>query len=74
VAFAIGRAIGPAVVRNQIRRRLRVLLVETALPPGSYLIGARPAIAGRSFAELRRDVISLRSSIALTVEDRTSTR
>lgn len=60
IAFAIGRAVGPAVVRNRLRRRLRALAAEHAradavvplLPHGSLLIGARPAAAERSFEEL----------------------
>jgi len=64
VAFAIGRAIGPAVVRNQARRRLRALLqADASWPPGWYLIGARPAITERSFDAIQRDLRSLRTSI-----------
>jgi len=63
VAFAIGRAVGPAVVRNRARRRLRALLVEQQWPPGRYLIGARPAIAERTFDALRQDVAALRRSV-----------
>lgn len=63
VAFAIGRAIGPAVVRNLARRRLRALLVEQQWPPGWYLIGAKPAINEHTFDALRQDVIALRRSV-----------
>ncbi len=95
VAFAIGRAVGPAVVRNQVRRRLRVLLAaaheptdptdptdltdltdpgpahptgpdrsrSSALPPGWYLVGGRPAVAARSFPELSSDVEALIASV-----------
>jgi ribonuclease P protein component len=59
VAFALGRTLGPAVARNRVRRRLRVLLSCAALPPGLYLIGAQPAAAERSFAELQFDVTTL---------------
>ncbi len=68
VAFAIGRAVGPAVVRNQLRRRLRVLLASTAstgaLPSGWYLVGARPDAAARSWDQLNSDVAALAASIA----------
>ncbi|CAN5648935.1 hypothetical protein BH20ACT1_BH20ACT1_04400 [soil metagenome] len=55
VAYAIRRAVGPAVVRNRIRRRLRALVAEHAgeLVPGAYLIGVSPAAANVSFATLR---------------------
>jgi ribonuclease P protein component len=56
VAFAIGRAIGTAVVRNRLRRRLRRLFVEHVfdLRPGTYLIGAAPAAADLDYGDLRR--------------------
>jgi ribonuclease P protein component len=68
VAFAIGRAVGPAVTRNLVRRRLRQLLAAAALPPGWYLIGARPEAAGRSFDELAADVDRLIRSITRSME------
>ena len=50
------------MVRNRVRRRLRALLVAEAsrqpLAPGYYLVGARPAAAGASFAELGADLTS----------------
>ena len=62
VAYAIGRPVGGAVVRNRVRRRLRALLVAEAsrqpLAPGYYLVGARPGAAGASFAELGADLTS----------------
>jgi ribonuclease P protein component len=49
VAFAIGRRVGPAVVRNRLRRRLRdevgVLVRAGQVPAGAYLIGLTPAAA-----------------------------
>jgi ribonuclease P protein component len=65
VAYAIGRTVGPAVTRNRLRRRLRALLAmqEPRLPAGLYLIGATPAAAGRSFAELALDLDRLLSRI-----------
>lgn len=52
MAYAIGRAVGPAVVRNRLRRRLRAAVRTSSLPPGYYLIGARPTAADRSFEEV----------------------
>jgi ribonuclease P protein component len=59
VAFAIGRAVGPAVVRNRLRRQLRALLRERSLVPGYYLVGATPAAAGSSFSLLSSTVDDL---------------
>lgn len=55
VAYAISRTVGPAVVRNRIRRRLRAVVAERAtdLVPGDYLIGVSPSAARVSFATLR---------------------
>lgn len=48
VAFAIGRPVGPAVVRNRLRRQLRAQLRALAgagsLPAGLYLVGVRPGV------------------------------
>jgi RNase P protein component len=63
VAYALGRAIGPAVVRNRLRRRLRVMLVDSSLPPGLYLIGAQAGAARRSSSELAFDLDRLVASV-----------
>lgn len=64
VAFALGRAVGPAVTRNLIRRRLRALLNEQiTLPPGIYLVGAQPTAANSTFAELQGDLMALAHKI-----------
>src|SRR3954468_11507191 len=56
LAFAIGRRVGPAVVRNRLRRRLRSLFTELGpdLPPGTFLVGAAPGAATLEYGELRR--------------------
>lgn len=66
VAFSIGRALGPAVVRNRVRRRLRAMLrqgssatADMKLPPGCYLFGAAPAAGSRSYVELEFDLRQL---------------
>lgn len=63
VAFALGRALGTAVVRNRVRRRLRAMLQQAAsagqLPPGMYLFGAVPDAAARSSIELQFDLDQL---------------
>lgn len=61
VAFAVGRPIGSAVVRNRVRRRLRAIARELAatpggLPPGAYLIRVGPAAATMDYPGLRASV------------------
>ncbi len=61
VAFAIGRRVGAAVVRNRVRRRLRSILRELAvepgqLPSGAYLISVQPRAVTSTFAQLQHDV------------------
>ena len=55
VGFVVGRAVGPAVVRNRVRRRLRHLVAArlTRLPAGAeVVIRAHPGAAMLSSAEL----------------------
>ena len=63
MAFAIGRAMGTAVVRNRLRRRLRALLHELAatgqLAPGWLLIGAHPSAIELTYDELRAELTRL---------------
>jgi ribonuclease P protein component len=63
VAFAIGRAYGPAVTRNRLRRRLRAILAEIdrrePLPVGAWLIGARPSAGELTFGALTTEMSSL---------------
>ena len=59
VAYTVGRRVGSAVVRNRLRRRLRMLIRESApmLRPGAYLIGAGPAAVQLSYGDLRRTLV-----------------
>lgn len=63
VAFAIGRAVGSAVRRNRLRRRLRAVLTNCDVPPGLYLIGARVPACEQTFDDLERTVHSLLGKI-----------
>ena len=59
--FVVSKAVGNAVVRNRVRRRLRHLVRPhlAALPAGAQLVGrALPASASASFATLEADLAS----------------
>jgi ribonuclease P protein component len=67
VAFAIGRALGPAVRRNRLRRRLRaavrLVAAELQLQRGWLLIGARPAASKHTFDSLRCELTKLLENV-----------
>jgi ribonuclease P protein component len=55
VGFVVGRGVGPAVVRNRVRRRLRHLVRArlTRLPAGAaVVVRAHPVTARMSSAQL----------------------
>lgn len=58
VAFAIGRKIGGAVVRNRVRRRLRAICGELSgeLASGAYLFSVSLGAVTLSYGELKADV------------------
>jgi ribonuclease P protein component len=72
LAYALGRKLGPAVVRNRVRRRLRAAAHELAasppgLAPGAYLVTVSPRAAEAPYTTLRDD---LAAACAATVADR----
>jgi ribonuclease P protein component len=59
VGFITNKAVGNAVVRNQVRRRLRHVMAQrlSALPAGALVVvRATPAAAGASSAALGADL------------------
>lgn len=59
VGFVVSKAVGPAVTRNLVKRRLRHLARErlTSLPGSAVLVvRALPAAAEASYAVLARDL------------------
>jgi len=59
VAYTVGRKVGTAVVRNQVKRRIRTIVREAAprLRPGAYLIGVSPVTASTPYSDLRVHVL-----------------
>lgn len=61
VGFVVSRAVGGAVVRNRVRRRLRGVVVEhrSALPQGmDVVVRALPAAADADYPDLAEALIS----------------
>ncbi|MFG3554098.1 ribonuclease P protein component [Micromonospora sp. NPDC047557] len=72
--FVVSKAVGNAVVRNKVRRRLRALVRERlgALPAGSTLVvRALPAAAEASYPRLAADLDSA-IAVARTPRERRS--
>ena len=62
VGFVVSKAVGPAVIRNRVKRRLRHLARErlTSLPGSAVLVvRALPAAADASYDDLGRDLDSV---------------
>jgi ribonuclease P protein component len=53
LAFAIGKGVGPAVVRNRLRRQVRAHARGLDLPAGAYLVNLAPPAARLTGPELR---------------------
>lgn len=66
VAYAVGRTVGPAVVRNRARRRLRAVVAGLAaeLDPGAYLVAAGPATASLHPEEMTTHVSTALAALA----------
>ena len=61
VGFVVSKAVGGAVVRNRVKRRLRAMLAARVgdFPDGArVVVRALPASAGVTFEELERDLSS----------------
>jgi ribonuclease P protein component len=57
--FAVSRAVGGAVVRNRVKRRLRAIMADVlpSLPLGTrVVVRALPAAAAANFGSLDADV------------------
>jgi ribonuclease P protein component len=68
--FSVSRRVGKAVVRNQVKRRLREILRSAPLEPGWDIIFiVRPKAAGASLASLEKSVQGLLSQARLLARE-----
>lgn len=66
VGFAVSKAVGGAVVRNRVRRRLRAIIASelASLPTGArVVVRALPAAAAAPFSVLACDVHSALATV-----------
>jgi ribonuclease P protein component len=68
VAFAIGRPVGPAVERNRLRRRLRVIVRQHDFAPGFWLIGARASAVELTFDQLQVKMLDLATAVSTSLD------
>jgi ribonuclease P protein component len=71
VGFVVSKAVGPAVVRNLVKRRLRHLARERtdSLPPrGMLVVRALPAAADTSYDELARELDRCLSKLGVAAD------
>jgi ribonuclease P protein component len=67
VAYAVGRRVGGAVVRNRVRRRLRAAIREheALLAPGAaYLVSVGPEAAALPYRELDAHLVAALEAVA----------
>jgi len=68
--FIVSKRVGKAVVRNRVKRRLREIMCQTALRPGSdIIVSARPEAAQAGFGELKAVVLKLLAQASLVMQD-----
>lgn len=68
MAYAIARAVGPAVTRNRLRRRLRAASTDLwstgQLGPGWWLIGVQPSATELTYDQLATQLREITSTAA----------
>lgn len=58
--FVVSKAVGGAVIRNQVKRRLRAVVSTTDLEPGvDLVVRAAPSCSGATFAQLEAELRNL---------------
>ena len=60
LGLSVSKAVGNAVARNRVKRRLREIVRGAGVPPGyDVVVVARPSAADSPFPGLRADVMGL---------------
>ena len=68
--FIVSKRVGKAVVRNRVKRRLREIVRQLVLKPGTDIIlGVKPQAAQADFGALKTDVLKLLAQAGLLVRD-----
>jgi len=68
--FIVSKRVGGAVVRNRVKRRLREIVRQLNLKPGTDIIfSARPQAAQAEFEALKTAVLNLLAKAGLLVRD-----
>jgi ribonuclease P protein component len=64
VAYAVGKRVGGAVVRNRLRRRLQAVVADItgSLDPGAYLVAAGREAVGLPYDDLKAQVTAAMTS------------
>ncbi len=71
VGFVVSRAVGNAVTRNRVKRRLRHLVrgrIGSLPPDGLLVVRALPASAAASYPGLGRDLDTVLSRLGITAD------
>jgi ribonuclease P protein component len=59
IAYAIGKRVGKAVVRNRLRRQIRAVVDGMKeLPTGAYLVAVSPGATVLTYEDLRMNVVT----------------
>ena len=68
--FIVSKRVGNAVVRNRVKRRLREIIRQLCLKPGTDIVlSARPQAAQAEFAVLKTAVLNLLAQASLLVRN-----